>query len=106
MTRTIVPLVVLVLFGGFTGVLLVEDGFPALIALVLRERLALQMLLDITIAIVLFLTWMIPDAKKRGIPAWPYVVTCLFLGSIGALAYLVHRGLKSRGAVTLEATQS
>ena len=53
-----------------------------------------QMLLDLVIALVLFTFWMFPDARKNGIPAWPYFLLILTLGSIGALAYLTHRGLR------------
>jgi hypothetical protein len=35
------------------------------------------------------------DAKKHGIPALPYVVMLPFLGSIGALFYLVHRSIRA-----------
>ena len=31
------------------------------------------------------------DARERGLPFWPYAVLGLFLGSVGPLAYLIHR---------------
>src|SRR6185369_12099879 len=99
MAKAIVPLVVLVAFGALTAVLVVDDGYFGFIRLAMRERWALQMLLDVTISVGLFVLWMVPDARARGISPWPYVAACVTLGSLGALAYLVHRGLKSPRAV-------
>jgi len=47
-------------------------------------------LIDLTIALTLVLSWMLNDARKRGISAVPYVVVTLFLGSVGPLAYLLR----------------
>jgi hypothetical protein len=91
----LVGLVVLLLaFSVFTDVLVYKDGYTGFLHLAAREPWGLQMLLDVTIALGLFVSWMIPDARRRGIVAWPYVIACVALGSIGALAYLVHRQLR------------
>ena len=39
---------------------------------------------------------MVPDARRHGLPAWPFVLVTLALGSIGALSYLVVRSLPRR----------
>ena len=49
-----------------------------------------QVLVDLVIALTLFLVWMWNDAKGRGISPVPYLVVTLFLGSIGALLYLLR----------------
>ena len=51
-----------------------------------------QVLIDLVIALTLFLVWMWSDAKRRGISPLPYLVVTLFLGSIGALLYLLRIG--------------
>lgn len=51
-----------------------------------------QVLIDLVIALTLFLVWMWSDAKRRGISPLPYLVATLFLGSIGALLYLLRTG--------------
>ena len=62
----------------------------------LRERWGLQVLVDLTIALVLLMPHLIRDARARGIPAWPFVVATVFLGSMGPLAYAVVRGWRAR----------
>jgi hypothetical protein len=47
-------------------------------------------LVDLTIALTLVLSWLLNDARKRGIAASPYVVATLLLGSVGPLAYLLR----------------
>lgn len=48
----------------------------------------LQVWIDLVIAMVLFLIWMFPDAKKHGRNPWPWVVITLTIGSFGPLIYL------------------
>ena len=94
MLKLIGLIVVLVAFSVFTDILVVNDGYTGFLRLAARDNWGLQMLLDVSISIGLFTFWMIPDARRRGIMPWPYVVACIGLGSIGALAYLVHRQIR------------
>ena len=50
-----------------------------------------QILVDFLIALTVALGWVIADARKRDLVYWPFVVLTLTLGSIGPLAYLIHR---------------
>lgn len=105
MLKLIGLIVVLVAFGVFTDLLVYKDGYTGFLRLAARDDWGLQMLLDVSIAIGLFAFWMIPDARRRGITPWPYFVACIALGSIGALAYLVHRQVRElRAASTRETT--
>lgn len=47
---------------------------------------------DLAIAVALIAVWMWNDARRRGISPLPYLVTSLFLGSVGPLAYLLRTG--------------
>lgn len=94
--RLLVPLVVLVLFGGWTAMLCAETGYTGFITLALREPWGMQMLLDVGISLGCFAALAVPDARARGIPIWPYLAACVLLGSPAALAYFVHRALKIR----------
>jgi len=49
------------------------------------------------IALVLLLTWLVPEARKAGRNPWPWVVATLLLGSIGPLLYLVFTGREATG---------
>lgn len=53
-----------------------------------------QVFADLVIALVLVLSWMIPEAKSRGDNPWPWVALTLFAGSIGPLGYLIFRDKK------------
>jgi len=50
-----------------------------------------QILVDFLVAISIALGWVIADARKRELAYWPFVLLTLTLGSIGLLAYLIHR---------------
>jgi hypothetical protein len=83
---------VLATFGAYSIWVVAGHGYTGFLSLAAREPWALQMLLDLVIACSFGIGWMLPDAKKRGITAWPFVVTTVFFGSIGLLAYAVRRG--------------
>lgn len=91
MKRTALLLLVLVPFTVFSCWVVSQRGYLGLIDLVRREPWGLQVLLDLVIALSLFMRWMVRDARSRGLPYPLYAVLILTLGSIGALAYLVHR---------------
>ena len=55
-----------------------------------------QVFADLVIALVLVLTWLVPEARRGGHNPWPWVVATLFLGSIGPLAYMVFVGRGDR----------
>ena len=67
------------------------------------DEIETQVFIDLVIALTLFLVWMFVDARERAIPAWPYALLILTTGSIGALAYLVHRAAKSVRAAAPQA---
>jgi hypothetical protein len=50
---------------------------------------------DLTIALSLAALWMVGDARERRLPFWPYLALTLALGSVGPLAYLLHRELRA-----------
>ena len=58
----------------------------------------IQVLADLTIALTLVLTWIVRDARDRGVSWVPYAVVTLFLGSVGPLAYLLRRESRSVAA--------
>ena len=50
-----------------------------------------QVIVDLVIALVLVLVWLVPDARKDGKSPWPWVVLTLVTGSFGPLFYLIFR---------------
>jgi hypothetical protein len=89
---TLVAAAILAVFGVFSTWVVATQGYFGFLELAGREWWALQMLIDLVIGLAFAAGWMIGDARKRQITAWPYLVVTVFLGSIGILAYVVRRG--------------
>lgn len=66
---------------GFVGIFMYQTLSPA----------GWQVFFDLVIALVLVLTWLIPDARRLGRNPWPWVIGTLFTGVIAPLAYIVTR---------------
>lgn len=89
---------VLAFFLPFSLWVLYADGLMGLLRVVRNEPWGAQMFFDVYIACFIGGTWMVRDARQRGIPAWPFVVATLSSGSIGLLGYYVYRALRGRPA--------
>jgi hypothetical protein len=95
MTRNLaLALITLVTFTAFSIYCGVTEGPLGFLTLALSREWGMQMFLDVGISLVIASFWIVPDAKKHGINPWPYLAACLAVGSIAALAYVVHRELR------------
>lgn len=94
MNRLFLIVPVLIAFTSYSIWVAIGQGYFGFLTLAWAQPWGMQLLLDLTIALTLFASWMIPDARSRGIPALPYVLALLTLGSVGALAYFTHRELR------------
>jgi hypothetical protein len=99
--RPVLAAAVLTIFTTFSLWVGFTEGFFSWVSLVRREPWALQILLDLIIAAWIAASWMVRDARKRKITVWPYLIVTSAIGSLGLLAYLVHRGVKSPTTVTV-----
>lgn len=88
--------IALAAFGVWTALIVVEQGYSGFLTLALAEDWAAQMLVDLSIALLIVLAWLIGDARARGRSPWPWVVLTLFTGSIGPLLYLSLRSPRPR----------
>jgi len=95
-TQAVVAAVILVAFSAFSLWVIAGHGYTGFLTLAGREPWAMQMLIDLVLACSFGLAWLSNDARRRGIPRWPFVIATVFLGSIGLLDYLVYRALKPR----------
>ena len=86
----------LLAFTTYTLGVMYGHGVLGFLALAAREPWALQLLLDLLVMLTLFAFWVWRDSRERDLPRWPYVVLTVVMGSMGALAYLVHREIASR----------
>lgn len=89
-------IVILVAFTAWSLVIVAPDGLPGLFALLRERPWGQQVFVDLCIALTVSWIWLVPEARARGIPAWPYLVATPFVGSIAVLAFLIHRELVSR----------
>jgi hypothetical protein len=92
---------VFAVFTGWSLTVVDAEGFGGLFALVARERWAAQLTVDLSISLFVAWSWLRPEARSLGIPAWPYVIGTVALGSIAVLAFLIHREFARRSAMTV-----
>ena len=78
-------LAALIPFTVFSVWVVAKFGYFGFVELALEHPWNMQVLIDLVIMGVLFIGWMIGDARKEGIPSLPYTLATMFLGSIGAL---------------------
>lgn len=84
-------LLVFVAFATYTAIALVDNGLVGFVEATVDNTAVLQVALDLLISVVIALIFVAGDARRRGLPFVPYLVATVFLGSIGLLAYLLHR---------------
>ncbi len=94
--RLFAAVAALVVFTAYTVSVMIGNGVLGFVSLAGREPWGLRLLLDLLLMLALFALWVRHDAKARGLPVWPYVVLTMVMGSMGALAYLVHREWAAR----------
>lgn len=75
----------------FSGYVIWHEGYFSFLTAGTAGLWNMQILLDLVIACLLICSWMLWDAKQRGVNAWPYVIATLFTGSIAPLWYLIRR---------------
>ena len=93
-------------FTIYTTIVVLNHGYTGFLELALTGGWGAQVFVDLIIALILFAIWMVPDAREHSIPAWPYFLAILTTGSVGALAYLVHRTAKEESIAPSPTTHS
>ena len=93
--RSIMLLLVIATFGLLSALALQDVGYFGIIAPHFRSWGGAQVFADLIILAVLFCIWMVRDARRRGVAAWPFILMTVFLGSFGPLFYLVARELRA-----------
>ncbi|MBK8235725.1 MAG: hypothetical protein IPK74_09235 [Deltaproteobacteria bacterium] len=90
--RNKLPLtLLLVAFFAYSTWVIAAQGYFGFLTLAWREPWGTQMFLDLIIALGLVTTQLVPDARRRGMNPWPFVLGTVALGSIAPLAYLLVR---------------
>lgn len=90
--RRTLAIIVLVPFTLLTAYAVQQVGYIGIFDYQRHSPAGWQVLVDLVIALVLVLSWLIPEARRAGRNPWPWVLVTLFLGSFGPLVYLVFAG--------------
>ena len=105
MTRTLVLGVVLAAFSVLNLAAFATYGYIGSFEVLFSTLPGTLVTVDVVISVTLILLWMWTDARERGLPFWPYAIVALLLGSVGTLAYLIHRELRGRAMQAVEAVR-
>jgi hypothetical protein len=103
MTSRLLRIAIVILgFGVLSAIALLDVGYWGILAPHFRSWGAAQVFADLVILAVLSCIWMVADARRRGIKAWPFVAVTLVAGSFGPLLYLMMRETRTSGEVRSE----
>lgn len=84
-------LVVFVALVTYSAIVTFDYGLIGFLKAAVDNTAVVQVLLDLVISLTIALSFVYGDARRRGLPFAPYLVATVCLGSIGLLAYLLHR---------------
>lgn len=88
MNKRTLAIIVLVPFTVLTVYAVAQVGYIGIFDYHRHSPAGWQVFADLVIALLLVLTYLVPEARKAGRNPWPWVVLTLFLGSFGPLLYL------------------
>lgn len=89
--RKILLWTLLIDFALFSAWVLWDVGYLGIWQAGFASPGSVQILLDLVIACLLIMSWMLADARARGVNPWPWMVATLALGSLAPLLYLLMR---------------
>lgn len=89
MNRKSLAIAILIPFSVLTAYAVYKVGYFGIFEYHIHSPAGWQVIVDLVIACVLVLTWLIPEAKKHGKSPWPWVAITLVAGSFGPLLYLI-----------------
>lgn len=94
------------MFGAFSIWVIGKDGYFGFLTSARYDRWALQMLIDLTLSLAIANAWLINDARRRGLVAWPYVVATIAVGSLAIAVYLIRRAFAADLSAALTPAQA
>ena len=97
MPRILLSLTLLA-FGALSAAALWQHGYWGILQPHFETFGGAQVLVDLVIALTLFMVWMWQDAKASGRNPWPWIVLTLASGSFGPLLYLLTRPARARAS--------
>ena len=101
--RLIALYLVIAAFGVLSTLALLDVGYFGILKPHFQSWGEAQVFFDLVILGVLACFWIARDSRQSGLPAWPFILATLVLGSFGPLIYLVIRELRSRARAPVPA---
>jgi hypothetical protein len=89
--QRIIPLIAFIAFAVWTTFLTHDYNYMSFFEPVLSSRPGIQVLTDLSIAMIMILVWIFYDAQKSQRRFWPYLIITIVFGSFGPLLYLILR---------------
>jgi drug/metabolite transporter (DMT)-like permease len=87
MQRRTLAMIILPLFTALTAWALMNGGITGILAFH-KTPGGWQVFVDLVIALLLLLSFLVPHARANGRNPWPWVIVTLAMGSFGPLLYL------------------
>lgn len=87
-SKRALAVILLIPFAALTLYAVAQVGYFGIIDYHRYSPAGWQVFADLVIALVLLLTWLIPEARKSGRNPWPWVLATVFVGSLSPLVYL------------------
>ena len=87
--QRIILIITLIAFLALTATALLHHGYWGILEPHFKSFGTAQVLVDLVIALCLFLVWMWRDARAHARNPWPWVLLTMVTGSIGPLIYLL-----------------
>jgi len=81
-------LAMLVPFTVLSAYAVYDVGFVGVLEHQFSSSGGVQVWVDLAIALIFLMTWMVPHAKRTGRNPWPYVVATLIAGCFGPMSYI------------------
>ena len=96
LSRRALALLLLVPFSAVSAYALMQAGYAGIWLYQFQSAAGWQVIADLVVACVLILVWLVPDARRKGVAVWPFLILTVTLGSFGPLFYLVLHGREER----------
>lgn len=91
---SVVRVVLAVVLAGFVTLtlrVLTEQSYREFVETATANAATVLLLLDLAICLSLASVWIVQDARRHGIAAWPFVLLSAAFGAAGPLLYLIRR---------------
>ncbi|MBZ5708176.1 hypothetical protein [Nannocystis pusilla] len=96
-TRQIVLAVLALDFLALSAYVVANHGYVGMFVELFSTWPGILTGVDLTLALLMIMSWMLVDARKHGLGVVPYLAVTLAFGSLGPLAYLIRRERALRG---------